>query len=138
LESDRGCALICQAAAEGLIDFSKAQLLDRYWWKRLDILLYQLEKRNYYDVIKTQHNQCSNALTYCDDDEIFKSYWKSCNDLLNDLYSSYFSWVKEKELSKNNDVIKQLREEYIANFGDPDTPEAKQRIANTVNFLMNR
>jgi hypothetical protein len=45
LERDRGAVLLVEAAAEGLINFREARLLDKTWWRRVRIMTDVLSRR---------------------------------------------------------------------------------------------
>lgn len=126
--------MICQAAFEGLVDFSQARLLDRLWWKRLGIMLDRLEKKNYLALVHLQHTQHCAALNYLAGKKAFDLHWDQCNSIVSSIRRSYFPWSATEEDS-TDELVSRLRDEWAANFGDPDDPETKARIQQTVDFL---
>lgn len=128
---DRRAALILQAAAKGVVDFSQYKPFDRGWLLRLKWLLQEVHVENIEKFIELQHNQHVAALEYAAGKEVFDHHWKAGTKLLDTLATYYFPW---QEAKKEEDV-KSLRQLWVDTFGDPANPEVAAKIKQTAEDL---
>lgn len=134
---DRRAALIVQAAARGIVDFSKYKPFDRHWWLRLSWLLNELESDNLRQILTVQHQQHCGALEYTAGRQAFDHHWQTSAKLLNQIIGLYFPWeAKDQHLTKQEEYVS-LRQQWINAFGDPADPETKAKIKRTCEFLRN-
>lgn len=118
-----------------MIEFYQAKILDRLWWKKLTILLDQLEAQNVLKLIELQHQQNAAAINYQNGKEAFDHHWNIGKKNIMDVKNLLFPWLR-KETAPEEQAIKSLRDEWVANFGDPSDPETQKRIQATVDDLM--
>jgi len=128
LETDRGCALIVDAAVGGLIDFSKARLLDGNWWKRLTILLDGLERKKTAETVDAAYRF---YLAQLANGSLTSDSFKQSQDSAQDTFESYLQrikpWHKGKK-ERNRQMVDEARQAYINAFGeDPADPEFKRK-----------
>lgn len=107
------------------MDFSRADLLDRRWHLRLQLLLDSLERDNLHRLRLLRHRQHCGALEYGSGQEVFDHHWTAANELLDDLRRDLFPWVKGGGNTKQ-DIAEGMRRQYIETFGDPRSPEAME------------
>ena len=136
MDSDRGAALIKQAAFRGLIDFSKADPSDRWWWLKLKWLLNELEEDNFRSAIKTHFHLNTALLSYQNEEKQFKHHWDRAVTLSDGLHDSLFPYAKiKKDPNSQQNEYKRLITSWKDTFGDPDDPLIKAEIQKTVDFL---
>lgn len=122
MASNRAATLIVRAAATGLVDFSKAKLLERKWWLRLQILLDELETRDTIDLAKQAFlfhlfTAANSGFT----DETITSARKSAHKLFKKIDNWLRPWVNEADSSN---ALHALYERYIGSMRDPEHAKA--------------
>ncbi len=113
-----------KAAATGVIDFKEIDILGRKWWQKVNILLDQLEKQHYADILTIQHLQHSCALGEMDRSS-FEHHWKEAALKTIGLHRLLFPYVKtdvpESEVVKSGERWKQI-------WGDNNNPEFQKKL----------
>lgn len=137
MAGDRRAALIVQAAARGIVDFSKFDPFDRGWWLRLRLLLNEVESDNLQQMLVVQHRQHTAALEYTAGKQTFDHHWKHASQILATLTGMYFPWTGAKPLSRKEEY-ESLRGQWIERFGDPKDPAVQASVDRTVEFLQSR
>ena len=95
MESDRVAALLVELSANGVVDFSCANILDRKWQLRLKWLANSYMARKRADVVKLAILRYTGALGYGTAD-MFNESWESMSGLMEDYMDSAMPW-REKE-----------------------------------------
>jgi hypothetical protein len=128
LATDRGAILTIRAATRGIIDFSRARLLDPDWWRRCTILLGGVATEDDLEVFRNVYRfhlalVANSGLT----DESFRTAQDNARDIFHDLVRMLRPWEKSK-LEVKQEEIDSYREQYKAAFGfDPMDKEEEQR-----------
>jgi hypothetical protein len=138
LEGDQALTLLVQAAVEGVIDFREARLNDRYWWKRVNVLLKGLERRNRflsYDAMFRMHLAlvANSGLT----EESFDKEKQIVQELYYDVIGQLRPWEGVSWKERKKAEVKSLRQQYIDNFGvDPADPAFKEWEAKQIAAML--
>ncbi len=130
MEGDRGATLLIRAAAKSGIDFSKAQLLGRWWWLKIAWILAEIDKEGERDLLRIYHSQHIAAFDYQASPKSFKHHWALATKSLSQLYNSIYPWAKVHEMDIK-DEAKAMADEWKARFGDPNDSKVKARIERT-------
>lgn len=124
---------MCQSAAEGVIDFSRADPRDRYWWMRLLLLTDQVAARNRITIHKL-HYQMTTALL--SRPELSATSAEKLNEnatsIVADINQQLFPWITQDRTSQLQKEGDQLRVQWAKVWGDPDDPAVQAKIAATV------
>lgn len=132
MAGDRRAALILQAAASGVIDFSQFDPYDRSWWTYLKWMLREVERDNFRKLLATQHLQHVGALAR--DGE----HWKDASEIIEQLVALYYPWLKPGGPKTRKQDIEEAKKILSKKFGDPNTPEGAERIKRTVEYLQGK
>ena len=129
--------MLVRAAAKQGVDFRAADALSRSWWTRTKWILDQMDTDSQLDIFRLQHAQNLAIIPgVVTDKQGFRKHWDNANDLLTQIFNEHFPWQAKD--SSRTDQITQMRTAWIARWGDPNSPEGKQRIDNTVRELERR
>jgi transketolase len=115
-------------AAEGVVDFSNAKLLDRRWTLKLLWLCnaYQAKKRS--EVITLHFLRVANALSTQHVD-LFKKAWSSSEQFIDIIEATDMPWLdRDRKPRKQYDEYKELLEAYKQEFGDWNDPEFRKQV----------
>ena len=139
MEGNRVGALILQAAARGLVDFSRINpRSDRDRFK-LRLLLTEMQKQNELRLYDMLHRQVSSQLSNSSlSQDSLKDVWKAANAIYDRSKDLDLPWLKEeKETAANKEKSKYvgLKESWAAAYGDPDDPIVKAQIEATSRWL---
>jgi hypothetical protein len=124
-----------QAAAEGSIDFSKAELWGRRWNSKVYKILGYLYDRNSREQMQILHRQnvgymASKSLTQ----ESFDRISKLNSNLYDRIVDTYYPSVAQKSTQKSDiDKYTKLWEDQ---YGDMNDPEVKAKIEATARMLL--
>lgn len=119
-----------RTAALGRIDYSKADSNDSIWLQRERIMLLETEREAILQQQISRHAQMANTTTWPSADtkgEIYKHHFSESRALLTSIETLLLPYDKldKKEYYKRE--MEQMRAEYVAAFGDPSSPEAKEQ-----------
>ena len=137
METDRGAVLTVRAAVRGVIDFSKARLLDPHWWRRSSILIKAVgaddDERLLRDIFNFHLALVSNSgLT----DESFAKEQSKARDAFYDITGAIRPWEGVSAEARKAKEIKDLRQQYIAVFGDPSDPVVAAKLHKDIAEMM--
>lgn len=122
-----------QAAASGVVNFREAKLLDVNWWRRLRLLLAQLEDENHRQCIAAAHQH---HLAFCQVpgllEQNYDAHASKANTALGDLIDAYFPW---RTSARKAETMK-LRDAWAEKFGDPANPTVKAAIERTAMAML--
>lgn len=132
MESDRGAVLTLRAASRGVIDFSKARVLDVSWWRRANALIRAMDSEDDLVAIRAafdfQRSLVGNSgLT----EQSFKDCQKSAKALLGELLNALHPWLAKAR----PDEISGLVEKYKKLVGDPADPEFRKKLDHDLALL---
>jgi hypothetical protein len=127
---------MCQAAAEGVVDFTRGDPRDIHWWINLNIALDHVEGRNA-DVIRRLHHATTLALLSRTDlnEESTEGLRKHADSLVLEHKKSLFPWVDFDESAGLNRAIDDMSKAWAAEWGDPNSPETQAKIEATARML---
>lgn len=129
--------MIIQAAAEGVVDFRSADPLDPAWWRHLRLRLQVLQARNetvvdqlwaaWYFATLQRPNLTQQSLD---------SLLNGVENCMNQITRRLFPW--ERVEAGRDKAVKDLRDQWVQVYGDPEDPETKAKIDATVAMLRSR
>ena len=131
MASDRGAVLTVRAAVRGVIDFSKARLLDPDWWRRCLLLLEAVAQE---DELTVQDNIYRYYLALVANagltKESFESSQSNANTSFKDLVRLLRPWEAKSHPQAQQEEFEAYRATYEKMFGfDPtDRKEAERRV----------
>lgn len=133
--SDPVAFLLVGMAADGLVDFSKARLLDRNWNIKLRLLLKVYQNNKQVKIANLYFQRAVGAIAYGNSDT-FKAAW-SLSDKSIDLIETLESpWLdRDKSNKKHYDEHLALIEQYKRQIGDLNDPEFKAEMDRIVEQL---
>lgn len=116
-----------RAALRGVIDFREARVLDVSWWRRLNILLREMEREDQIKITQAQ------LLKYCAfiangnlEESDFKGIQEKAQESIRGLITLIYPWFdSEKDKTK---VLDDLTSLWTAHFGDWNDPAVQERI----------
>ena len=117
-----------RAQAEGLVDFSQADLLDPRWHTRLALLISELVARDQREISLRHHNRALAYLAVANiKQESFKKFQESEQETLEDYLVSLLGLPQAKGDRKKR-MAQKLRDSWAREFGDPTKPETQKKI----------
>lgn len=128
-----------QAAVEGAIDFSTADLLARNWWTKLVWIVNAVEKRNSLTILTRQHAQHIAVLDYQNftlDKNLFEKHWKDANDVMTNMFNLLHPWESKKTESPK-DKYKDIFEQWKNKYGDIKDPAVKAKFDQLADKINN-
>lgn len=130
--------LLVRAAAKDGGLFQDPQLDDRWWWCRARWMIDELEREDLHEQWESKYRLTLAALSLVHSPEGLLKI----NDSLSDLRESWLNlrrpWdAVQRRLAARN-AARNMAGRYIELFGDPESPEGKQRIRQTVEALQQR
>jgi hypothetical protein len=118
-----------QAAAEGVIDFAQADPRDNWWWRKVQLLIDQLESKNLRQLatldVQKKAAQLSRPISSEDAAVVMEKLFESA-ELVQSLL---FPWHK---LPTKDDIVTEARDLWTAVWGDPNSPETKEMMAKAL------
>lgn len=131
-----------QAAACNLVDLKEARSNDRRWFKKLRLLIDEIERKNYIELLKVRHSSFCAMLVRSQDDDLAREIVKSIENLEAEIRDYLFPYFANKQESKDNKVIrvnesrnKRLKSAWEAKFGSLDDPETQRKIEEDIRML---
>ncbi len=127
---------MCQAAAEGAVDFSRADPRNPHWWMKLRIVLDQVEARNLIEVTKLNHATTAALLSRGDltEDSINKLR-DNAERLVTRVKKERFPWVQFDDQAVTQQVVERMSRMWAETWGDPDDPATRAKIDATVAMM---
>lgn len=130
--------LMVQAAAEGVVDFSRARVLDPQWWSRLHILLHGLAAKNNRHMLQMQYDY---HLALLQVERLKAEAWgdhlERAVDTNDDMCDNY-NGARNSKKDRKKAVAVKLRDAWIAEFGDTQSAEVAASIDATVAAIEQR
>jgi hypothetical protein len=138
LVSDQVASLLVGVAADGLVDFSKAKLLDRGWNLKLRLLLKVYQDNKQAKISNLYFQRAVSALAF-GSSETFKSAWALSDKAINLIEQLECPWLdRDRKPKKDYNEYRDLIEQYKRVIGDPDDPAFKVKIDEAVEELKRR
>jgi hypothetical protein len=134
LESDQVIALLVGLAADGLVDFSEARLLDRNWTIKLYLLLKEYKSRKAIEVLRLHMAKSLVLLQRAPTDYLKQA---AANvDMISDAIEEEISHNRaDKKKKKDYNVYKELIDLYKKKIGDPNDPAHQAEISAAVEYF---
>ena len=128
MEGDQVASLFVRMAADGRIDFSKANLLDRQWKLRLLWLCGAYRAKKESDILRLHLFRCTGALA-TDNNDLFKKMWQNSDDIVSSILELELPWLdRDRKPRKQYDEYRELLEAYKEIIGDWDDPEFRKQV----------
>lgn len=126
-----------QAAQTGAIDFSLARLQDPLWWRRLKFILLSLKEENKRDIFRARlHNAAAKSKIRWESLDVTKFWLADLNRQSNNILVSYYPELRQDEAEQKQ--AHQHRNQWVAQYGDPNDPAVKARIDATAEAILSR
>ena len=128
MEGDQVASLLLGMAAEGFIDFSKADLLDRRWKTKLLWFCKAYQSKKQAELLNLHFIKATSALNPANVD-LFKELWKSSDKLIELIKDLSMPWLdRDRKAGKHYDEYKELLDAYKEEFGDWNDPEFRKQV----------
>jgi hypothetical protein len=129
-----------QAAAEGVVDFSKVAFGSKRWRLYLEPRLLYLQNRNRREYLSVLHRTNSSLLgSGIVSAESFERLREASTDIYNEIVDTYYPSVakpKKDEIEIKSSDIQKATEMWESAFGDLDDPEVSQRVQELADALL--
>jgi hypothetical protein len=128
-------------AADGVVDFRDADLLDRRWSLRLSWLTKAYSGSKRAEVALARHMRYTGALG-TDDAKLFEKAWKLSGKTLEDLDAALRPWLNQQKdaagLGSENESLIEKYKRVIGDMSDPVFRSKMEKIANDLTSKLNR
>lgn len=124
MESDRRLSSLVRVAVGGKIDFSKAKLSDRTWWRKLNWTVAESQRLEFLDyqghrLVKLAGQMGLHRI----DEKSFSKLQDAANTTLEDIRQRIFGGIEKKTDQQS------AKDQWSSVFGDLDSPETQAKIA---------
>lgn len=133
-----------QAAARNLINFKEARSNDRYWYKRLGLLLDEIEASNNFELLKLKHDFYCSLLARTSDETLTNDLLSKITDVHSAAEQTMYPYVAHlRERLENKDKTprdknrERLFHAWEERFGKLDDPATQEKIAKEIEVLQN-
>ena len=138
MAGDQVASLLVGVAADGLVDFSKAKLLDRRWNLKLLWICQSYQARKQAEIVSLRLTQMTSALDPANI-ELFKHAWSISDNLIHTVTELTMPWLaRDLKPKKDYNVYSDLIEAYKNQFGDMDDPVWRKTIEDSIALLKSR
>lgn len=132
MEGDQVASLLLGMAADGFVDFSKAELLDRRWKLKLLWMCKAYQAKKQSETLNLRLNQTVSALSHASSD-LFKSMWERSDSIIATMTELAMPWLDrditpKKDYNEYSDLI----EAYKIRFGDMNDPVWRKKVEEAV------
>jgi len=128
LEGDQVASLLVRMAADGYMDFSKADLLDRRWKTKLLWFCKSYQSKKQSEVLSMHLARTLSVLSTPHVD-LFKEMWRNTATLIDSIEVLERPWLdRDRKPKKHYDEYKELLEAYKEEFGDWNDPEFRKQV----------
>lgn len=131
MASHRLGRLIVRAAVDGVIDFTKVDLRNPLWHKRLGIVIDELLKRDHLEITKLMHNRQLSAMNCTLLDAPQYNKIAEAEAALADQFISALYGGTEKKEDRGKKIASASRDAWERAFGKLDSPEVQKKIHDT-------
>lgn len=122
-----------RAAVSGVIDFSKARLLDVAWWRRANILIQAMDYERELEIIKAAYAfQCSLVANGSLTEDSFKSVQKGAKVTFNEIINAMQPWAAQTLEEIQQKEMVGLTELYKRVIGDIDDPNFREKLEHDI------
>lgn len=127
MEGHRYAKLLVRAAVDGVVDFSKTELRNANWHRRLALLLGELSRKEQLEYTKILYERALRQATIVTDVETKNRLLEKADEHLNEYIDMQFGSANDKATVRKT-AAEQLRSAWAAAYGDPNDPKVKQKI----------
>lgn len=121
------------AATVGAIDFEKANTRDRWWWRRLQWVVADLDRELRQRSAAAQHLHWITAFANSRlDEEGFKSTQANARQALTELLCELQPWRRDALTAASTPAMDDALAEYRAEFGHPGDPRYEAMLQETM------
>jgi hypothetical protein len=135
LEGHRHLTLIIRAAVDGIIDYSKADVTNPTWHKRLNIILREIIEKDKRELFKLS---MAHSLAYLPVSNITEDSWKYHSEKAFEMYDNYYRStysMPKVEGDRKKRMTAQLQSAWSEEFGDLNDPKVKEDIEKVTQGL---
>jgi hypothetical protein len=129
---------MCQCAADGTLDFTKADPQDRRWYTRVSLMISEKSRAQRLFMYDLLHRRNGNLLSR---DNLTEESVEKLNQesyrLLQQILQLLFPWnTFESPDQAQESANKRLYDAWVAAWGDPEDPEVQRKIEQTAQWLV--
>ena len=122
-----------RAANQGVLDYSKFDPFNPWWWKRFYWLLGELRAQQHRETTIASHLHWVTLASHSNlTPESFETAKKNAGDYLRELLHAYYPWVEIK--SEKTDQAS-LEQEFRDAYGYPGDPRYEKMVADAKRVL---
>lgn len=122
-----------QAAAENVLDFRQARLLDPRWWQRLFWVCDHLARKNRKEVHYATLLRDLAVLNYDLPQDAFTRHWDGANTSIADISNAVLPWVDAKPPTVE-EIANRMYHRYVDEFGQPGDPEHDAEVQKLLDY----
>lgn len=137
MAEDRWAHLAVAAAASGMLDFSKSRRYDINWRIKENWILAQTYRLAVLEVVKIRNTTLSARLA--DSQMSVGVFNELSNELIethDHIYRLCMPWSISTDDARSN--FRNMVDMWKEQFGDPDDPEVRKKISETVAYLLRK
>lgn len=139
MESDRDATLIVRAAARGVVDFSRARVLDPRWWRRTRALVRAMVLDDDLLTLNTILDyQCALVGNPSLTDESYKKAQDTIKSLMADIVNARRPWEAKTVEEVRQTGLKGLVDLYKKYVGDPADPAFRDKLRRDLEAMDTR
>jgi hypothetical protein len=121
-----------QAAATGVVDFTRAAPDDRWWWRRLSWVLDHLETENRLRVLAARHAALCAALSSGPEADAAGRLIDKVDQLTGALSDALLPWEEGESKQRLARSVAGMSSSWRGIYGDRNDPAVAERIRRTV------
>lgn len=122
-----------QAAAEGAVDFSRADILDPGWWRKVKWITDYLSRRNRKELYQGQLAQHLAVVDYGLPQLTFERHWSSGNELITRICNMLMPWIDTTPPTPE-EIAAKLYDRYVTEFGAPGSEEHDREMQRLIDY----
>jgi hypothetical protein len=126
-----------QAACEGMIDYSKADLLDPKWWQKFWLVLDYVGRVATSKSLEYKFAFNLAVLDYRTDQTTLDAHWEAAEHLRTKLCRSIMPWI-DTGPEDTKEKLEAMRERYIETWGDPQDPAYQAEMQRLIDHWRNK
>lgn len=118
-----------RAAGRGLIPYDPNVPLTANWWRRTHLIIQEIERQDV-RALNEQRQQLTLALLGLPPEKIDQAAERTIQ-YINDLRDTTFPWL----IQPRKEIAAELTDAWTEAYGDVDSPEMQEKIAETIKAL---
>ena len=135
MDGDQVASRLVGMAADGIVDFSKAELLDRRWKLKLLWMCKSYQSKKQIEMLGLRLNQTIGVFNPSSV-ELFKSMFKRSDNLVDLITELAMPWLdRDLKPKKDYNEYQELIDAYKQRFGDMNDPVWRKKVEEALVFF---